>query len=289
MKQSSYIQPKIRTVSIGHTPDMDDAFMFYAIAKGLVPLRGLAVKHVIEDIQALNVRARKAELDMTAISAAAYPELSDRYWIVSVGSSVGLNYGPLVITKTPTKIEQLSGKRIAVPGLQTTAYLLLRLALPKFEPVVTEFSKIPQVVLDGRADAGLVIHEWQLTYKDAGFVPALDLGRWWHAQTGGLPLPLGLNVVKSSLGRELAGQITTLFSDSIKYGLAHEQDALAYAMQYGRGTDTERSKTFVRMYVNEETVSLSDPCRQALKELFTRAHAAKLIPKVPQLDILEPV
>lgn len=277
-----------RTVSVGHTPDMDDAFMFYAIAKGLVPLRGLTVKHVIEDIQALNKRALTADLDMTAISAAAYPELSDRYWIVSVGSSVGLNYGPLVITKSPTTIEQLSGKRIAVPGLQTTAYLLLRLALPKFEPVVMEFSKIPQAVIDGKADAGLVIHEWQLTYKDAGFVPALDLGQWWHAQTGGLPLPLGLNVVKSSLGRELAGQITTLFSDSIKYGMAHEQDALAYAMQYGRGTDKERSKTFVRMYVNEETVSLSDPCRQALKELFTRAHAAKLIPAIPRLDIIEP-
>ena len=277
----------MRTVRVGHTPDMDDAFMFYAIASGAVPMDGLAFEHVVEDIQTLNRRAIKAELDMTAISAASYPVLASDYWIVSVGSSVGQGYGPLLISTAPRKPQELDGRRIAVPGLHTTAFLLLRLAIPQFVPVEMPFAQIPEAVLKGEVAAGLVIHEWQLTYKDSGLLPVLDLGVWWQ-QAVQLPLPLGLNVVKKSLGRPLAQRVAGIFRDSILYAFAHQDDALAYAMRYGRGTDAARSRQFIGMYVNEESLTLSKPCREALRVLFKRAHQAGLIPKVPHLGVIEP-
>lgn len=277
-----------RPVSVGHTPDMDDAFMFYAIAKNLIPLDGLKIEHVVEDIQALNQRALKAELDMTAISAASYPILSDDYWIVSVGSSVGQGYGPLVIAKQPCSPQELAGKRIAVPGVRTTAYMLLRLAFPEFQTVEMSFETIPQAVLDGQVDAGLVIHEWQLTYRDAGLLPILDLGIWWQQQVK-LPLPLGLNVIKKDLGRKRAKQVATVFRDSILYAFAHQDEAVAYAMQYGRGTDPTRSRQFIGMYVNEESLTLSKHCREALKILYAKAYKAGLIDRVPTLSVIEPL
>ena len=277
----------IQTIRVGHTPDMDDAFMFYAIASGAIPMNGLRFEHVIEDIQALNRRAMSAELDMTAISAASYPALSDTYWIVSVGSSVGQNYGPLVISKQPAAPQEFAGRRIAVPGLQTTAYLLLRLAVPEFVPVEMPFERVPDAVLRDEADAGLVIHEWQLTYRDAGLLPVLDLGVWWQQQTR-LPVPLGLNVVKKSLGRKTAQEAATLLRDSILYAFAHQDEALAYAMRYGRGTDATRSRQFIGMYVNEESLTLSKPCREALKVLYQRAHEAGLISDTPRLSVIEP-
>ena len=276
------------TVKVGHTPDMDDAFMFYGIATGAVPMQGLHFEHVIEDIQTLNGRALNAELDMTAISAASYPALSDTYWIVAVGSSVGQGYGPLVISTAPRSPEELSRRRIAVPGLQTTACMLLHLAVPHFEPVPMPFQRIPEAVLKGDVDAGLVIHEWQLTYRDAGLLPVLDLGMWWQQQIK-LPLPLGLNVVKKSLGRDTARRITTVLRDSILYAFAHQDDALAYAMRYGRGTDSTRSRQFIGMYVNEESLTLSKPCREALRVLFQRARAAGLISDAPRLGVIEPL
>ena len=276
-----------QTISVGHTPDMDDAFMFYAIASGMVPMDGLTFEHVIEDIQTLNRRALKDELDMTAISAASYPSLSDRYWIVSVGSSVGQGYGPLVISSQPRSPKDLEGRRIAVPGLHTTAFLLLRLAIPQFVPVEMEFHAIPDAVLRNEVEAGLVIHEWQLTYRDAGLLPVLDLGIWWQQQIK-LPLPLGLNVVKKSLGRKLAQRVATVLRNSILYAFAHQDDALNYAMRYGRGTDVSRARQFIGMYVNEESLTLSKPCREALHVLFQRAHEAGVIPKTPRLGVIEP-
>ena len=278
---------RIRTLTVGHTPDMDDAFMFYGIAAGGVPLNGFRVEHVVEDIQALNRRALNAELDMTAVSAAAYPTVAADYWILSVGSSVGQSYGPLVISKTPTSPEELDGRRVAVPGLQTTAFLLLRLALPRAVPVEMDFQRVPEAVLRGEVDAGLVIHEWQLTYRDAGLLPVLDLGVWWQQQVK-LPLPLGLNVVKKSLGRKAAQEAATLLRDSILYAFAHQDTALAYAMRYGRGTDANRARQFIGMYVNEESLTVSKPCREALRLLYTRAHEAGLIPDVPRLTVIEP-
>lgn len=278
--------PKL--IRVGHTPDMDDAFMFYAIASGAVPVNGFQFEHVIEDIQTLNARALQADLEMTAISAASYPVLSKDYWIVSVGSSVGQGYGPLVISQTPKSPEELRGRRIAVPGRQTTAYLLLRLAIPEFEAVEMPFEQVPQAVLQGAVEAGLVIHEWQLTYRDAGLLPVLDLGLWWQQQAR-LPLPLGLNVIKKSLKRKVAQQVATVLRDSILFAFAHQDDALVYAMRYGRGTDPNRARQFIGMYVNEESLTLSKPCREALKLLFERAHAAGLIPSIPRLNVIEPL
>jgi len=277
----------MKTITVGHTPDMDDAFMFYAVATGALPANGLRFKHVVEDIQTLNRLAQAAELDMTAISAASYPSLAKDYWIVSVGSSVGQGYGPLVISTTPKSPKELEGRRIAVPGLQTTAYLLLRLAVPQFVPVEMPFSQIPEAVLKGEVEAGLVIHEWQLTYRDAGLLPVLDLGVWWQQRTK-LPIPLGLNAVKKSLGRSTAMQAAALLRDSILYAFAHQDDAVAYAMRYGRGTDPARARQFVGMYVNEESLTLSRPCREALRVLYRQAHAAGLIPRIPRLSVIEP-
>jgi 1,4-dihydroxy-6-naphthoate synthase len=276
------------TIRVGHTPDMDDAFMFYAIATGAVPMNGMAFEHVIQDIQTLNSRALNADLDMTAISAARYPALADLYWIVSVGSSVGRNYGPLVISQTPREPKSLAGRRIAVPGAHTTAFLLLRLALPAFDAVEMPFEEIPQAVLEGKVDAGLVIHEWQLTYRDAGLLPVLDLGTWWQQETK-LPLPLGLNVVKKSLGKDVAQRAATILRDSILYAFAHQDEAVAYAMKYGRGTDPTRSRQFIGMYVNEETLALTPPCREALNLLYSRAEASGLIAKAPALETIEPL
>ncbi len=278
----------VRTITVGHTPDMDDAFMFYAIASDAVAMNGFRFEHRIEDIQTLNRRALKAELDMTAISAAAYPPVAKDYWIVSVGSSVGQNYGPLVIATTPLSPQDLAGRRIAVPGLQTTACVLLRLAIPQCVPVEMPFEQIPQAVSQGAAEAGLVIHEWQLTYRDAGFLPILDLGTWWQQQAR-LPLPLGLNVIKKLLKRDTAKRVAAVFRDSILYAFAHQDDALAYAMRYGRGIDANRARQFIGMYVNEESLTLSKPCREALRLLYERAHEAGLIPSVPRLGVIEPL
>jgi 1,4-dihydroxy-6-naphthoate synthase len=278
----------MKILTVGHTPDMDDAFMFYAIDAGAIRMDGLRFEHVIEDIQTLNQRALKAELDMTAISAAHYPTLSKHYWIVSTGSSVGQGYGPLLISTTPKSPKDLEGRRIAVPGLHTTAYLLLRLAVPHFIPVQMAFEQIPQAILQGEVEAGLVIHEWQLTYRDAGLLPVLDLGLWWQQEVK-LPLPLGLNAIKKSLGRETAQRAATILRDSILHAFAHQDDAVAYAMRYGRGTDATRARQFIGMYVNEESLTLSRPCREALQILFERAHADKLIPSIPRLHVIEPL
>ena len=277
-----------RTIRVGHTPDMDDAFMFYAIGESRIPMDGLRFEHVIEDIQTLNQRALQGELDMTAISTASYPSLSDQYWIISIGSSVAQGYGPLIVSKHAYSPQELRGKRIAIPGRHTTAFLLSRLAVPEFDAVELPFHQIPQAVLDGSVDAGLVIHEWQLIYRDAGLLPVLDLGRWWQQQTK-LPLPLGLNAVKKSLKKKVAQQVTTIFRDSILYAFAHQEQAMVYAMKYGRGTDLNRSRQFVGMYVNEDSLALSKPCRAAMKILFERARAAGLIPSVPRLSVIEPL
>jgi 1,4-dihydroxy-6-naphthoate synthase len=288
LKLGKRTQAGPEVIRVGHTPDMDDAFMFYGVAMGAVPMNGMKFDHVIEDIQRLNRRALQAELEMTAISAAAYPVLAGDYWVVAVGSSVGQGYGPLVIAKNPRAPEALRGLRIAVPGLQTTSYLLLKLAVPDFTPVEMAFEEVPAAVLNGQVDAGLVIHEWQLTYHDAGLLPILDLGIWWQQQTR-LPLPLGLNVVRKSLGQKSAQRAATILRDSILYAFAHQDDALRYAMQYGRGTDPTRSRQFIGMYVNEESLTLSQHCREALFQLFDRAAAAGLIPQAPRIEVIEPL
>ena len=276
-----------QTITVGHTPDMDDAFMFYAWANGKIDTNGLGIEHVIQDIQTLNDRAQTVDLDVTAISAASYPPIADRYWILSVGSSVGQNYGPLVVSKQPSNPEDLRGQRVAIPGSQTTAALLLRLAVPNWIPVEMSFEKIPEAVLAGEVAYGLLIHERQLTYRDQGLLPVLDLGMWWQ-KLAGLPIPLGLNVVKHSLGKPLAVRIAQALRDSILYAMSHQDEAIAACMSYGRGIDAVRARQFVSMYVNEETLSLSAKSRQALKLLFERAAAAGLIQAIPHLTYIDP-
>lgn len=276
-----------QVITIGHTPDLDDAFMFYALTEGKVALDGLKIEHVIADIQTLNQCALNGKLDVTAISAASYPLIANDYWLLSVGASVGRGYGPLVVSTRAYSPDQLNGLRVAVPGLQTTACLLLRVVAATCVPVEMRFEEIPEAVLAGGVDAGLLIHERQLTYRDKGLLPILDLGMWWHKTTG-LPLPLGLNVVKQSLGKPLAVRIAQGLRDSILFAMTHQEEALAASMRFGRGIDLARARQFVGMYVNEETLSLSPKSRTALRLLYKRAHAMRLISHLPRLTIIEP-
>ena len=277
-----------RTITIGHTPDLDDAFMFYAMAQGAVSLEGLAVEHVITDIQTLNERARTAELDVTAVSVAAYPSVAKDYWMLGVGSSVGEGYGPLVVAKRPLAVEDLKGCRIAVPGLQTTAYVTLCLAVDGLIPVVMPFSDIPEAVLNDRVDAGLLIHERQLTYRDQGLLPILDLGMWWKTETR-LPLPLGVNVVRRSLGKAVAQRLAQGLKDSILWAMTHQDEVIQACLEpYGRGIDLVRARQFVGMYVNEETLLLSRKSRKAIREFYRRAAIKELLAPTRRLTLIDP-
>jgi 1,4-dihydroxy-6-naphthoate synthase len=272
------------TLRIGHSPDADDAFMFWAMASGRVAVEGYRVEHVMEDIESLNRRARKGELEVTAISAAAYPMLTGTYRLLRVGASIGRAYGPVVVARKAID-SSLAGRRVAVPGVYTTAYLLLRLFAAGFEPVFTPFDRILQMVAAGEVDAGLVIHEGQVTYEREGFVKVLDLGEAWHRATG-LPIPLGLNAVRRDLGPQMAERVRDALLASIREAQAHEDEALDYALQFGRGVDRETGRIFVRMYVNDDTLDLGEEGRAALESLYARAVDRGIFEAVPPLDIV---
>ena len=271
---------------IGHSPDPDDAFMFYPLATGKVAIQGFAIRQVLEDIETLNRRALKGELEVTAISAAAYPGLADHYRIMACGASVGRNYGPIVISKTPFSAQALEGKRIAVPGEYTTAYLLLRLYLNRpFVPVFRNFDEVTAAVQTGSVDAGLIIHEGQITWKEQGYQKVLDLGEAWNVDTD-LPIPLGLDVVHRRLGDANGRVIAEALKASIRYAIAHEEEAVEYALPFGRGIDRETCRRFVRMYVNEDTINLGEDGLRALETLYQRACYRGLIDRMPPLDII---
>jgi len=272
------------TLRIGHSPDADDAFMFWAMAGGRVAVPGYRVEHVMEDIESLNRRARKGELEVTAISAAAYPLLAGTYRLLRVGASIGRAYGPVVVARKAIE-HGLTGRRVAVPGLYTTAYLLLRLFAAGFEPVFTPFDRILEAVAAGDVDAGLVIHEGQVTYEREGFVKVLDLGEAWHRATG-LPIPLGLNAVRRDLGPQVAERVRDGLLASIREAQAHEDEALDYALQFGRGVEREVGRRFVRMYVNDDTLDLGEQGRAALESLYARAVERGIFEAVPPLDIV---
>jgi 1,4-dihydroxy-6-naphthoate synthase len=272
------------TLRIGHSPDADDAFMFWAMASGRVAVEGYRVQHVMEDIESLNRRARKGELEVTAISAAAYPLLAETYRLLRVGASIGRAYGPVVVARKAID-PSLAGRRVAVPGVYTTAYLLLRLFAAGFEPVFTPFDRILQMVAAGEVDAGLVIHEGQVTYEREGFVKVLDLGEVWDRATG-LPIPLGLNAVRRDLGAHVGERVRDALLASIREGQAHEDEALDYALQFGRGVDREAGRRFVRMYVNDDTLDLGEEGRAALESLYARAVDRGIFEAVPPLDIV---
>ncbi len=270
-------------IRIGHSPDSDDAFMFYALAKGLIPTEPFEIVHVIEDIETLNQRALAAELEVTAISVHAYAYVAQDYAIMPCGASIGDRYGPLVVSKAP--LEDLEGKRIAIPGKMTTAYLTLSLFQPNFEAETRPFDKILDAVQQDEVDAGLIIHEGQLTYAREGLHKVIDLGEWWHEETG-LPLPLGANVIRRDLGTEKIRKITALLKQSIQYSLDHRSRGLEYAMTYARDMETALADKFVGMYVNNYTLDYGDKGRAGVRELLRRGNDAGIIPHRVDADFV---
>ncbi|MCH7739117.1 MAG: ABC transporter substrate-binding protein [Chloroflexi bacterium] len=275
-----------RPLSIGHSPDADDAFMFYALAKEAVTIPGYEIQHVMEDIETLNRRSETGDLDVTAVSAAHYPAIADKYRIMSCGASIGRNYGPALVTTKPVEREELAGKRIGIPGEYTTSWLLFRIFFePEVKPVFLDFDAITPAVLDGSVDAGILLHEGQILYERQGLHRVMDLGQEWFSATG-LPIPLGLDLIHRRLGDD--GQLVAkALYDSIVYAMEHEDDALDYAMTFGRGIDREDGRRFVRMYVNEDTVDMGEDGRKALETLYGMAEERGLIARAPVIDMIQ--
>ncbi len=275
-------------IRVAHSPDSDDAFMFYALASGQIETGDLEYVHELQDIETLNRRALKAELEVTAVSIHAYAYLADTYALLSSGSSMGDGYGPRLVSMDATPADPraaIKGLRIAIPGTMTTAYLALRLYQPDFEPVVMPFDQIEAAVVRGDVPVGLLIHEGQLTYADLGLHLWDDMGAWWLGETG-LPLPLGGNVVRRDLGPTVIAQVARDLKASIEFALADRANALAHAKQYNRGISDERMDTFVGMYVNKWTVDYGPRGRQAVQLLLDRGHAAGIIPKAVRVDFV---
>ena len=304
-------------IRLGHSPDPDDAFMFYGLATGAVDSGPFEFEHTLRDIQSLNDWASKGRLEVTAISVHAYPYVQDKYAILSSGASMGATelveyecdkninpptdstqpappptvkatgltgvHGPLLIAAKPIPLRELTNKTIAIPGTMTSAFLTLQLALGKFDYQVIMFDQIPRAVQDGKVDAGLIIHEGQLTFQKSGLHCLLDLGRWWFEQTA-LPLPLGCNVIRRDLGDKTMARISTILRASIEYGLSHRKEAVEYALQFGRGLDNDLADKFVGMYVNEWTVDYGPVGRRAIAELLKRGHDSGLVPSVKELQ-----
>jgi len=264
-------------IRIAHSPDSDDAFMFYGLASGRVPADGFELEHVLSDIETLNRAAFDGAYEITAVSFHAYAHLTDRYILLPHGASMGDRYGPIVVSKRA--VSSLKGVTVAIPGTLTTAFLTLRLFDPSVQYVVMPFDRIQEAVHAGEADAGLLIHEGQLTWADEGLKKIVDLGEWWADRTGGLPLPLGGNVIRRDLGSAAIARLSRLLHDSIAYALDHREDAVGYAMQFGRGLDRRRTDRFVGMYVNDLTLDYGDRGREAVTRLLGDASAAGLLPK----------
>ena len=275
------------TIHIAHSPDSDDAFMFYALAEGKVDTGDLEFVHELQDIETLNRRALAGELEVTAVSIHAYAYIADRYALLPHGASMGEGYGPRVVATDPMQPGDLRGRRIAIPGTMTSAYLALRMYMPDFEPVVVPFDEIIDYVSARRADAGLIIHEGQLTYGDAGLFLITDLGEWWAGETGGLPLPLGGNVIRRDLGTDLIRRVSRMLRASIAYGLEHRTAALTHALQYGRGLDEGQADEFVGMYVNQRTLDYGPEGRRAVQLFLDRGHEEGLIPHRVQVDFVD--
>lgn len=275
-----------RTITVGHSPDPDDAFMFYGLASGHVKLPGIRIAHQLEDIQSLNVRAMRGELEVTAISAHAFPYVADRYWIMRTGASMGEGYGPVLISRGPRTLEELSGKKVATPGPLTTATLLFKLFTKGIEAVDMPFDSIMDAVDSGTVAGGVIIHEGQLTYAAKGYTKVLDFGELWEERSKGLPLPLGLDVVRKDLGLPLATELSQALRASIEYGYSHKEESVPYALQWGRGIDRELGERFVTMYVSALTVDMGEAGLKALELLFRLGAERGLIPPVPPVALI---
>ncbi|HEU4641992.1 MAG TPA: MqnA/MqnD/SBP family protein [Gemmatimonadaceae bacterium] len=275
-----------RTIRVAHSPDSDDAFMFYALAEGKIDTGDLRYEHELQDIESLNQRALRGELEITAVSIHAYAYLSDRYALLPHGASMGDRYGPRLVAREPLGRADVRGKRVAIPGPLTSAYLALRLYEPDFIPVPTPFDLIEDAVVNGDVDLGLLIHEGQLTFKDRGLHLVVDLGEWWYGETG-LPLPLGGNVVRKDLGPELTRQVSRDLRASIAFGLEHRTGALDHAMRFARGLDRSRADTFVGMYVNEWTLDYGERGRRAVRLLLERGVEAGIIDRPVTVEFVD--
>ncbi len=273
----------VRTITVAHSPDSDDAFMFYGLATNKVRVPGLHFAHTLCDIENLNRKAMEGAYDVTAISFHAYPYIQEHYALLPSGGSVGDGYGPMIVAHRAFSVQDIKEKRIAVPGTMTTAYLVLRLFAPGIETEVVPFDQIIPQVLEGKHEAGLIIHEGQLTYDKSGLHRIVDLGRWWQKMTG-LPLPLGGNAIRRSLGPELMSRVATALRESIQYALDHREEALAYAMQFARDLDPQMADKFVGMYVNERTLDYGPDGREAVRRLLDMGHTAGIIPLAAKVE-----
>lgn len=274
------------TIRVCHSPDSDDAFMFYALAEGLIDTEGVQYVHELQDIESLNQRALRGELEVTAVSIHAYAYLSDRYALLPHGASMGDRYGPRLVARRPMSRQQIAGSRIAIPGKLTSAYLALRLFEPNFEPVVLPFDTIEDAVANGDVELGLLIHEGQLTFRDRDLHLIIDLGEWWHERTQ-LPLPLGGNVVRKDLGTPLIAKISRHLRASIAHALSHRELALDHAMRFARGLDRAKADTFVGMYVNEWTLDYGQRGRDAVSLLLRRGVEQGIIPHAVQVEFVD--
>ena len=278
----STVSTPVRAISVAHSPDSDDAFMFYGLATNKVRVPGLRFSHTLCDIETLNHKAKEGVYDVTAISFHAYPYIQEHYALMSCGGSVGEGYGPMIISSRPFTQTEVKRKTIAVPGTLTTAYLALKLFAPGIEVEVVPFDQIIPQILEGKHEAGLIIHEGQLTYDKPGLHRVVDLGKWWQKVTG-LPLPLGGNAIRRSLGAEMIASVTQALRDSIQYALDHREEALAYAMQFARDLDPQLADKFIGMYVNERTLDYGNDGREAIRRLLDMGHKAGIIPQKPRL------
>ncbi len=277
-----------RRITVGHSPDPDDAFMFHGIACGKVDTAGFEIEQVLEDIESLNRRCMEAQIEVSAVSIHAYAHLTDRYALMPCGASMGDGYGPRIVAREPISPEALKGLTVAVPGTLTSAFLALQLYLEEpFEYRVVPFDRILESVRDGETDAGLVIHEGQLTYGDYGLSLIADLGAWWGEKTGGLPLPLGGNVVRKDLGEETMRTLTRVLRDSIVYGLEHRKEALDYAIDFGRGLDHQLNDEFVGMYVNDLTRDYGERGRRSIELFLSAGATAGLVPAIDGLKFVD--
>lgn len=274
-----------RTITLAHSPDSDDAFMFYGLATNKLDTGGLNFNHLLKDIQTLNEEATRGTYDVTAISFHAYAYVADKYALLPHGASIGDNYGPIVVSREPAIPEDIPDLRIAIPGKLTSAFLALRLFNADFKYEIVQFDKIIDAVLDGSCDAGLLIHEGQLFYQRKGLHKVLDLGEWWH-QRHGLPLPMGGNAIKRDLGPELTKEISNLLRESIRYSLTHRDDALQYAMQFARDMDPALADRFVGMWVNDLTLDYTDRGREAVRLLLEEGFEKGIIPNRAPVDFV---
>jgi 1,4-dihydroxy-6-naphthoate synthase len=280
-------QPEIREITIAHSPDSDDAFMFYGLATNKVRVPGFKFSHTLTDIETLNQRAiHEAFYDVTAISFHAYPYLQENYALMACGGSVGEGYGPMIVSARPFTLDEIKRERIAIPGNLTTAHLTLKLFAPEIETEIVPFDRIIPEVLAGNFTAGLIIHEGQLTYAQEGLRKILDLGQWWREQTG-LPLPLGGNAIRRSLGEKTMMTVTQALRDSIQHGLDHREAALSYAMQFARDLDENLANKFVGMYVNERTLNYGADGREAIRKLLQMGHERGIIPHPVKVDFVD--